>query len=114
MSAMVIHGGDAVAELKPAAVLCPQTAVRPSVIHGGDAVAELKPSRCPPTPRSACRHPRRRRCGRIEAMSTTRQFLLDANVIHGGDAVAELKRGGRVQEGVQLSPSSTAATLWPN
>ena len=37
----VIHGGDAVAELKPP---CPQLPGFPrrAVIHGGDAVAELK------------------------------------------------------------------------
>ena len=86
----VIHGGDAVAELKPP--LCHSVRRRSYVIHGGDAVAELKPDCHFGSRRRRRGHPRRRRCGRIEALRCLAIALRFANVIHGGDAVAELKR----------------------
>ncbi len=61
---VVIHGGDAVAELKPFQEKCMGYCIH--VIHGGDAVAELK-----------LQHS----LGDLAALA----------VIHGGDAVAELK-----------------------
>ena len=89
LSPQVIHGGDAVAELKRALPLS-LTPAPPTVIHGGDAVAELKL--------------------RLEQF----RHALGERVIHGGDAVAELKLRHARQEIIEGKASSTAATLWPN
>ena len=88
----VIHGGDAVAELKPASCLFALYRLK-LVIHGGDAVAELKRvSVAGPLYPLRGRHPRRRRCGRIEAPALRQcSVVCPRAVIHGGDAVAELK-----------------------
>ena len=84
----VIHGGDAVAELKLPGPSWAASTRRAGVIHGGDAVAELKLRPRPNNPELS-------------------------GVIHGGDAVAELKP--QVADPHDATPpSSTAATLWPN
>ena len=71
-----------------------------AVIHGFNAVAELKPPTRPRRVRGDPRHPRLQRRGRIEATKPRRNVPATLPVIHGFNAVAELKpdaggRGGR-------------------
>ncbi len=68
----VLHGGDAVAALKPHSAAAAEDASH--VLHGGDAVAALK------------RHGSRAHARALDPRPT---------VLHGGDAVAALKLVGR-------------------
>src|SRR5262249_28315833 len=109
---LVLHGGNAVAALKR--YQSPLLLVgRPGVLHGGNAVAALKlPSargRCPAHTSS----PRRQRRGRIEALRSWPSWLECSSS-------PRRQRRGRIEASVTglmsaVGPRfSTAATPWPH
>ena len=61
------------------------------VIHGGNAVAELKQLDVRGLAVGGVGHPRRQRRGRIEVPRSPARRCRSSPIIHGGNAVAELK-----------------------